>query len=71
MQTTIFLPPASASASWPLFAPLSLVMVATTPVVRSKAKIASCSCVSITVRSDTTTTDENTFASEASCRSAS
>ena len=56
VQTTIFLSPESASASSPLLLPLSPLIVATTPVVRSKSKIASWSCVSITLRSETTST---------------
>ena len=42
MQTTIFLSPESASASSPLLLLPSPLIVATTPVVRSKSKIASC-----------------------------
>ena len=56
VQTTIFLSPESASASSPLLLPSSPLIVATTPVVRSKSKIASCSCESITLRSETTST---------------
>ena len=70
VQTTIFLSPDSASASSPLLLPPSPLIVATTPVVRSKSKIASCSCVSITLRSETTSTVSNTFWCCASCRSA-
>ena len=46
------------SASSPLLLPPSPLIVATTPVVRSKSKIASCSWVSITLRSETTRTVE-------------
>ena len=49
------------SASSPLLLLLSPLIVATTPVVRSKSKIASCNCVSITLRSDTTSTESNSF----------
>ena len=52
VQTTIFLPPARASASSPLLLPELPVMTATTPVVRWKSKIASWSWASSTVRSD-------------------
>ena len=41
VQTMIFFPCASASASWPLLPPPSLLMVATTPLVRSKSASAS------------------------------
>ena len=61
VQTTIFLPSLSAFAKAPLLLPSLPVIVATTPVVRSKSKIAACSCASITVLSETTTTDENSF----------
>ena len=48
----------------------SLLMVATTPCVRSKSESASCNCPSITLRSETTITVEKSFWSLASCRSA-
>ena len=70
VQTMIFLPCASAWASCPLLLPLSLLMVTTTPCVRSKAASASCNCPSITLRSETTMTVEKSFWSLASCRSA-
>ena len=70
MQTTIFLSPESAAASSPLLLPPSPLIVATTPVVRSKSKIASCNCESITLRSETTSTVSNSFLCSASCRSA-
>ncbi len=69
VQTMIFLPSFSACPSCALLLPLSLVMVATTPVVRSKSKIASCNWLSSTLRSDTTSTLSNTFLSSR-CRSA-
>ena len=46
------------------------MIVATTPVVRWKSKSASCSCASITLRSETTSTVSNTFLCSASCSSA-
>ena len=70
VQTTIFLSPESAAASSPLLLLLSPLIVATTPVVRSKSKIASCNCESITLRSETTSTESNSFLCCASCRSA-
>ena len=70
VQTMIFLPPESASASSALLLPSSPLIVATTPVVRSKSKIASCSWASITLRSEMTSTVSNTFLCSASCRSA-
>jgi hypothetical protein len=70
VQTTIFLSPDNAAASSPLLLLLSPLITATTPTVRSKPKIASCNCVSITVRSDTTSTASNTLLLFASCRSA-
>jgi hypothetical protein len=45
-------------------------MVATTPVVRWKSKIASCSWASMTLRSETTSTVSNSLRCSASCRSA-
>lgn len=51
----------SASYNWELLLPVSLVMLATTPVVRSKSKLASCSCASSTVRSLTTSTLSKSF----------
>jgi hypothetical protein len=42
-------------------AALRPLMVATTPVVRWKSKIASCNCVSSTVRSLTTSTESNSL----------
>ena len=52
-----------------LAAALALMLV-TTPVVRSKSKIASCSCPSITLRSLTTSTESKTFLWSASWSSA-
>jgi hypothetical protein len=48
----------------------ALVMTATTPWVRSKSKMAAWSWASITLRSETTMTAENSFSLLASCRSA-
>ena len=48
-------------ASSPLLLPLSPLIVATTPVSARKSKIASCNCASITLRSDTTSTESNSF----------
>ncbi len=70
VQTMIFLPSLSAWPSCVLLLPCSLVIVATTPVVRSKSKMASCNCASSTVRSDTTSTLSNSFLCSVSCKSA-
>ena len=57
VQTTIFLSPRERLRQLAaLAAAPSPLIVATTPVVRSKSKIASCSCASITLRSETTST---------------
>ena len=68
VHTTIFLSPDRASANSALLLPPSPLMVATTPVVSSKPKIASCNCPSMTLRSDTTSTESNTFLCEESQR---
>ena len=70
VQTMIFLPSSSACESWPLLLPESLVMVATTPVVRWNSNSASCSCASSTLRSLTTSTLSKTLRCWSSCRSA-
>ena len=68
VHTTICLVPDSADANCALLLPPSPLMVATTSVIRSKPKIASCNCESMTLRSESTSTLSNTFLSAASCR---
>ena len=53
-----------------LLLPPSPLIVATTPMVRSKPQIASCNCWSITLRSETTRRCRTASSSFASCRSA-
>gem|GEM_PF-4957784 len=63
VQTTTFLSPERALASSALLLPLTPLIVATTPFVRSKLSIASLNWPSMTFRSETTITVSNTFRS--------